>query len=65
MASCSSGGHVARFGLDLGLHQRGGVDDVEAFALDDLQRDGVFAVKARGAGAILEGQADIGDDRPA
>jgi hypothetical protein len=36
------------------------VDDVEALALDHLQRDRVLAVEARGALAVLEGQVDLG-----
>jgi hypothetical protein len=46
--------------LDRLAHQIGGVDDVEALPLDHLQRDRGLAVEARGAGAVLEGQADIG-----
>ncbi len=47
-------------GLDLGAHQRGGVDDVVAKPFDHLQRHRGFAVEARGAGAVLVGQANIG-----
>jgi hypothetical protein len=54
------GGQVG-LGLGHGLaDQRGGVDDVEALALDHLQRDRRLAVEARGADAVLEGQVDLG-----
>ena len=43
---------------DLLAHKVGGVDDVEAFALDHLQGHRGVAVEARGADAILEGQVD-------
>ena len=59
MAACNSGGHVARR-LRLGLDQCRGVDQVEALALDDLQRDGGFAVEPGRAGAVFEGEADFG-----
>ena len=39
-------------------HLGGGADQVEAFALHDLQRHGGVAVEARRALAILKGQAD-------
>ena len=47
-------------GFDLCTDQRGSVDDIEALALDDLQRDGRFAIEPGRAGAIFEGQTDIG-----
>jgi hypothetical protein len=58
-AVCNSGGQLAGLAHRV-LHQRDGVDDVEPLALDDLQRDRRFAVIARRAFAILEGQANVG-----
>ncbi len=59
--------HGAQFGRpgglgggNLVLHQRHGVDDVEALALDHLQGDRRLSVEARGRGAVLEGQVDRG-----
>ena len=40
-------------------HQFGGVDNVKPLALDDLKRNGGIAVKARSAGAILIGEANL------
>ena len=46
---------------DDAAHLGGGVDQVVALALDHLQRDRGVAVEARGAGAVFEGQADLGE----
>ena len=42
-------------------NQIGRVNQVEAFALDDLNGDGRFSIEAGRAGAIGEGQANICD----
>ena len=59
--------HIAQLGrpkINLGLdrfaHQCGGVDQVEPFALDHLQRNRRFAVEPCRSGPVLKGQANVG-----